>query len=110
VKYGDNEPPPWDIQDTLGALIKEVSVLRKIEGQKWIERFKVMENSIATMQVKEADSLMVRLQSPPPVLTDDQKERANHIAKKAKARCQELEIDWMVQKFIGLSLESKNFF
>lgn len=110
VRYGDNDPPPWDIQDTLSALIEEVSVSRKMEGQKWLEKFEAMENSIANMQVKEADSLMVRLQSPPSVLTDDQKERANHIAKKAKARCQELEIDWMVQKFISLSLESKKFF
>ncbi|MDY0222152.1 MAG: hypothetical protein RBR67_13515 [Desulfobacterium sp.] len=109
-RYGDDDPPPWNIQDTLDAFIKEVAESRKIKGEKWLEKFEAKENYIQTMKVKEADELMIRLQSPPPVLTEDQKEKAKYIAEKAKRRCQELEIEWLVQKFESLSIESKNLF
>ena len=109
-RYGDNDSPPWDIQETLDVLIKEVSEARKINGKKWLEKFEARENDIPAMNVTEADAMMLRLQSPPAVLTTAQRKKAMRIAEKAKFRCQELEIDWMVQKFEGLSVESKNIF
>jgi hypothetical protein len=110
VRYGDNDPPPWDLQETLDILIKEVSVTRKTEGQKWIERFSDNEKNISKMTVSEADSLMRKLKIPPAVLTNELSIMAKRISQKAKERCQELEIDWLVEKYAGLPNESKTIF
>ncbi|WP_321495582.1 hypothetical protein [uncultured Desulfobacter sp.] len=109
-KYGDNDPPPWDVEETLEKIIKEVSDQRKSEGEKWLRKYIEKENDIANMKVAEADAIMHRLQYPPAILTGDQKDKALKIAQKAKARCQELEVDWLVQKFTGLTSESQNIF
>ena len=109
-KYGDNDPPPWDIQETLNKIIKEVSHYRTSEGEKWLEKFINKEKNISNMSVKEADALMRQLQALPAILTDEQKDKARNIAQQAKARCQDLELDWLVQKFIGLTNESKKVF
>ena len=109
-KYGDNDPPPWDIEETLTTIIKDVSDQRKAEGEKWLRKFTKKENDIPNMQASEADAIMRQLQSPPAILTDDQKGEATKIAQKAKERCQDLEVDWLVQKFKGLTNESQNIF
>jgi len=109
-KYGDNDPPPWDIQETLDKIIKENSDYRESEGQKWLDKFKEKENDISKMPVKKSDALMRSLQSPPAILTEEQRKNAKSIALKAKTRCQELEVDWLVQKFAGLADASKNIF
>jgi hypothetical protein len=53
---------------------------------------------------------MRKLKIPPAVLTNELSIMAKRISQKAKERCQELEIDWLVEKYAGLPNESKTIF
>lgn len=110
VKYGDNDPPPWDIEETIDVLSEEISEIRKDKAIEWLKPFLNNESRISVMGVKEADGLRSKLLSKSPLLSDEQIEIAQRLAEKAEERCNGLEVEWLYQKFMQLSENAQEIF
>ena len=110
MKYGDNDPPPWDIEETIGILSDEISELRKNKAIEWLSPFEINENRIYVMSVREADEIRSKLLAKSPLLSKGQQETTERLAKKAEERCKELEIDWLYQRFLHLSEDAQKSF
>ena len=110
ARYGNEDSPPWDIHKTLDVFVKEVSKKRKVAGKEWLSILEAEKGAIDEMGVEDADNLLRRAQKPSPLLTPQQCKSADRIARKAEQRCQELEVDWLIQRFKKLPESARNIF
>ena len=108
--YGDEDPPPWDIHETLELFVREISKSRKLAGKEWLSEIESIAVTLDSMDAKDADAVFKKASSPPPVATSQQCEHAARIAKKAEQRCRALEVDWLVQRYSKLPDISKQVF
>ena len=108
--YGDEDPPPWDIHETLELFAREISKSRKLAGKEWLSEIESIAVTLDSMDAKEADAVFKKASSPPLVATPQQRENAARIAKKAEQRCQTLQVDWLVQRYSELTDASKQVF
>jgi len=100
--YGDEDPPPWDIHETLELFVREISKSRKLAGKEWLSEIESITVTLDSMDAKDADAVFKKASSPPPVATSQQCEHAARIAKKAEQRCRALDVDWLVQRYSEL--------
>jgi len=108
--YGDEDPPPWDIHETLELFAREISKSRKIAGKEWFSEIESVAATLDIMDAKDADVLFKKASSPPSVATSQQCEHAARLAKKAEQRCRALQVDWLVQRYSELPDASKQVF
>ena len=108
--YGDEDPPPWDIHETLELFAREISKSRKIAGKEWLSEIESVAATLDSMDVKDADAVFKKASSPPSVATPQQCENAARVAKKAEQRCHALQVDWLVQRYSELPDVFKQIF
>lgn len=65
--YGDEDPPPWDIHETLELFAREISKNRKIAGKEWLYEIESVAATLDSMDVKDADVLFKKASLPPSV-------------------------------------------
>jgi len=108
--YGDEDPPPWDIHETLELFVREISKSRKLAGKEWLSEIESIAATLDSMDAKDADAVFKKASSPPPIATSQQCEHAARIAKKAEQRCRALDVDWLVQRYSELPDVFKQIF
>ncbi len=108
--FTESDPLPWNIKETFLVLVMEIAKKRENSGKKWLQELDLVSKKINDLNVKEADILLKKASFPPPVATREQRDKAATFAKHAEQRCQVLEVEWLVQRFLSLPNHAKRNF
>ncbi len=67
--YDDEDPPPWDIHETIDIFMKEGSERRQVAGSEWLLSLEELESTIGDMEVEKSNAILRRTDNPSPLLT-----------------------------------------
>jgi hypothetical protein len=109
-EYGDNEPPPWDFEETINLISNSISAKRELIAKEWLVDYLTIEDKISKMSVEEANFILNKLSIPSPLLTHEELKIVKKIKNKAEKRCDDLLLDWLVKRFKELPDKLKPVF
>jgi hypothetical protein len=104
--FGDDEPP-WDIGETYGHFRETISSSRIEEAERWIKDIKESTSDISNLSVSVANKLLERLESPPAFLTGSHVDEIKILLKEIELNLSKLAIDWLISRFLELTIEAK---
>jgi len=105
------EELPWDFEKTIYVLSKEKAKAREKMSSSWITELKNLWNSMTSPHsASEANRLYEKAANPPPFVTENHREKAEHIRNEVEAKLESLKIEWLVERFKEMPLQSKKGF
>ncbi|MGK5094986.1 hypothetical protein WDW89_23625 [Deltaproteobacteria bacterium TL4] len=105
-----DDEPPWSPDDIIETFINEISKQREEKSAAWINFIENSTIGISKMTVVAANNLHKQISNPPQELTDSDAKKLEEINGKIIKRLNELNIEWLVEKFKELSPENKTEF
>jgi len=105
-KFGDDEVP-WPLNEVIHQFEITISEQRRRQSANWLGEIRLRSVDIPNMSAVEANQLQNQVNSPPAVLTDEDGEILNEIAKTLSDRLNELNIEWLIERFKALPEKSR---
>ena len=110
ARFADEEPP-WDIEESVGRLVKTVSQKRRKASSEWIAQIKDRYSGVDSMSLQEAENALREIKNPPPYF-DDEKDKAacDVLIRKLEKHLESKGVDWLVEKFNQLTPAGQKLF
>jgi hypothetical protein len=106
---GEDESP-WDPLETIENFQKLISKSREEKSLEWIRGLEEETTDFESLNAAAINSLHVRANCPPALLTDSHHVRLDEINKKIEKHLSKLKIDWLIEKFKELTPEMQRQF
>ena len=110
TRFADEEPP-WDVEESVGRLIKTVSQKRRKASSEWISQVRDRYSDIEGMSLQVAENALREIKNPPPYF-DDEKDKAacDVLIRKLEKHLESKGVDWLVEKFNQLTPAGQKLF
>jgi hypothetical protein len=106
----DDEEIPWPPDDVYTTLKEILTKEREARSREWIADLESQIEGLASMTSAEASSLHNKTQRPPACLTNPHSARAKKVNNKIENHLNSMAIDWLVDKYYELPIDSKKKF
>ncbi len=93
---------PWPPDEVLGDFAESARKRRKEASKVWIDALEAEVAEVAAMPVTDANQLLNRANSPPPVLIPPHAIRLATAVRKIQSRLELLEFEWLLERFKAL--------
>jgi hypothetical protein len=104
------DDPPWEPLETIENFRKLISKNRAEKSLAWIQDFERKITNLERLNATEANSLYVRANSPPAILSHEHKGYLDKICKRIEVHLTSLKIEWLLAKFRELTPEMQRQF
>ena len=109
-KYlGENEVP-WSPAEVIGNFTKIISNHRVEISRQWIDEIISEVKQVDSMAAIDANQLLSRAGTPPPLLTESDSKKLVSLIKKIESRLDVLKLDWLVEKYRELPKQTQEEF
>ena len=105
-----DEEIPWTPEDTIKAIVKFISDARMQLSKEWTNSILQSESEIPSMDVSNANQLHIQISKLPAFVTDADIKKINRLKKIIEKRLNDLNIEWLVEKYKELSEKDKKHF
>jgi hypothetical protein len=107
--FGDEEIP-WQADETITKLKKNIGATRVKKSQEWIDKVSNLASKLSNMEVSEANNLYEKLKLSPAYLTQEHKQIRDRFIRDVEGYLESLTLEWLFERFKNLSLESQQEF
>lgn len=108
--FGEDDELPWEPIETIQIFYDDISETRESESAAWVDQIIAEAQNVDTMSAPEANQLLSRINSPPPMITPTHEKKIDVISTNVVARLEALKLEWLIEKFKELQAESKKEF
>ncbi len=106
----EEEEVPWEFEEVVKSFFKTITQERKIRSNSWFTEISVDEGIVKSMAADRANKLLHQISSPPLYLTEEDGESVNKLKQLLIQRLNDLNIEWLIEKFKELSMAKQSEF
>ncbi len=110
IEEFDEEPPPWDPEETIDDIVNEAKESRIVRGNEWMNAIDISVKRLEKMDVREANLLREKAINSPVYLNDNQRASLKQHTKQIDSYLTKLEVEWLVEKYSHLDNKAKDDF
>lgn len=101
---------PWGVEETCTAVLREIEGKRRDHAARWMSKYVPDVGSIKALNIDLIQRLRAVLQSPPAVLSDDERKTVSEALRACNRRLDEMEVEGLLVRFRDLSREAQEEF
>lgn len=110
IKEFEDAEPPWPPEGTINKFAQEAKRQRVAKGDAWMKGIETAVGNLIGMDVAYANNLREKALAHPSYINDKQKRTLAEHVKNIENHLMNLEIEWLVEKFSNLTLQSRKDF
>lgn len=107
--FGEEEIP-WSPEDAINGFLTSITKQRRNASATWIDALESEATSVASMTASDANRLHARASNPPAIITEPHAKRLKKAVRDLESRLEELEVDWLIEKYRALPEPAKKKF
>lgn len=109
-RFGDDNEPPWDVEETFDAMVKVIGQKRRKASADWITKMKASYADVESMSMHDAEVARRDLESPPPCFDEHDTEAQKVLVRRIERHLESKGVEWLIEKYRQLSPAAQKTF